>query len=1374
MPPSWPSWRLRLLAQLSRLVFGLAILFWVGLLVGWGALQWWIVPRADAWRPALQAVATRALGVPVSIGRIEARADWATVALTLHDVRLLDPEGRTALQLPRVGADVSVRSLWQLGLDRLTIEAPEMEVRRLGDGRLRVAGLDLNSAPQADSAVADWFFDQREFVLRGGRLHWIDETRPQAPVLTLEAVELLVRNPGLRHEWRLDATLPPHWGERISVRGRFTRPFWQTHPGRWRDWSGELFLQAPWLDMAELGRYVDVASAWGVRAVQAQGALRLWAQVQRGALPALTADLHWRNVRLDWIAAAQAPEPLALSRIEGRLVWQRKGDTSTLGSDDLVLEVAEGARWLGGRWRLDATSGPDGHWRAWALSADRLDLGALQRLARGLPLGHQVNAWARETQPVGELEGVELRWTAAQAGQPERWSARGRVRDLGLRAGEATPPTPDGSSAPGRPGLQGVDAEFAFDERGGRATVMLRHGALVFPGVFEEPRLVFDELQADVRWRVNANTIEVELPRLRFANADAAGSGRARWRTADPAASRARDRWPGVLDLELQLTRANAARVARYLPLTVNADARRYVQAAVRSGRASEVRFRVNGDLWDFPFASAAEGAFEVRARLHDVALDYAPAHVLPADGVPWPALERVNAELLIDRHRLEIRQADGQVSGQPTLRALQVHAVIDDYMADAPQLRVQGTVRGPGEEALRFVRRSPLSVLTAGALDRAQASGTLEVGLELRIPLDDAHSARVRGQVRFAGNDVQVQPDTPLLQGVRGSLDFTETGFEMRGASARVLGGELRFGGGMTRRDGAALVRFQGQGQVTAEGLAASPDWPWARWLGRQASGSARYTLQLGFGPQGTELRLDSDLRGLALSLPAPLAKPADSAWPLQVEIEPLPAPSAGTTRDRLRLALDTGAPIGPLRAEYERQHAGTQTNVLRGRLALGTEGPDWPATGVAAALRLSELDMDAWAQRIADPPGGAPAAATAPTVWLGATGGGYWPTQLGLSAQRVVWEGRRFDGVSLGGTRDGASWRLSLAARQFDGYVEYRGGAQERLLARLAYLQIPPSAQAELERLASQPRSMPALDVVVESFELGDRPLGRLEITASNREARQGAETVREWRLQALRLTVPEARLSAAGNWAPATSLTAPGQAAAARRTALQLRLDIDDAGALLQRFGYAGVVRGGRGRLEGALGWLGSPLALHTPTLSGELTLDVQRGQFLKADPGIAKLLGVLSLQSLPRRLTLDFRDVFSEGFAFDLLRGDVRIVRGVASTRNLQMRGVAAAVLIEGSADLVRETQDLTAVVIPELNAGTASLLAAAVNPVTGLGTLIAQWLLREPLQAAATQTFRISGPWVDPQVERIARTIEPSAASGAEDRQERTP
>jgi uncharacterized protein YhdP len=167
-----------------------------------------------------------------------------------------------------------------------------------------------------------------------------------------------------------------------------------------------------------------------------------------------------------------------------------------------------------------------------------------------------------------------------------------------------------------------------------------------------------------------------------------------------------------------------------------------------------------------------------------------------------------------------------------------------------------------------------------------------------------------------------------------------------------------------------------------------------------------------------------------------------------------------------------------------------------------------------------------------------------------------------------------------------------------------------------------------------------------------------------------------------------------------------------------------------------------------------------------MSGDVKVRLNRGQFLKVDPGAAKLLGVLSLQSLPRRLTLDFRDLFQEGFAFDAIDGDVNIQQGVASTRNLRMRGLQAVVLMEGTANLRTETQNLQVYVVPDVNAGAASLAYAAINPVVGLGTFVAQMLLRKQVSEAGTQAFNISGSWSDPQVTRVLSARELTARSDA--------
>ena len=435
-----------------------------------------------------------------------------------------------------------------------------------------------------------------------------------------------------------------------------------------------------------------------------------------------------------------------------------------------------------------------------------------------------------------------------------------------------------------------------------------------------------------------------------------------------------------------------------------------------------------------------------------------------------------------------------------------------------------------------------------------------------------------------------------------------------------------------------------------------------------------------------------------------------------------------------------------------------------MRGSIAIGLspqESAPVPDQGVLANISLSAFDLDAWSAVLSQ-------AAGTSLIGDGATSAAmsYLPTSGAVRAQELTFGGRKLHSVVAGGSREGLLWRANLDASEFNGYVEYRqpsGAGSGRVYARLAKLNIAAGTASEVEALLNeQPASIPALDIVVEDFELRGKRLGRMEVEAVNRGASgalaEGA--VREWRLNKLNIITPEAVLTATGNWA---SINAQSAAATSlrlgperRRTVMNFKLDIADGGELLSRFGMRDVVRKGRGKMEGQVAWVGSPFSLDYPSMAGAFTVNVETGQFLKADPGIAKLLGVLSLQALPRRLTLDFRDVFSEGFSFDFLRGDVAIEQGIAKTNNLQMKGVNAAVLMEGRADIAKETQDIKVVVVPEINAGTASLIATVINPAVGIGTFLAQLFLRRPLIEAATQEFHIDGSWADPKISKIDR------------------
>jgi len=1356
--PRRPSSLLKILAIAARVSLWLLLGAWLVMISAWGALHLFIVPRIGELRPQLETQASQILGVTVRIGAIQARPDGLIPSFELSNVRLVDADGREALQLPRVLAALSPRSLWNFGFEQIYIEQPQLDIRRAADGRILVAGLDLSKDQGPDSPALDWFFSQTEFVIRGGTLRWSDEQR-HVPTLALEQVDLVVRNTVRSHALRIDATPPAEWGQRFTLMGNFRQPLLSGNAGQWRKWDGQVFAQFGHVDISQLRRYANL----GLDVARGRGALRAWVDVSRGQVIGATADMALSDVQ-----ATLTPQlgALSLPVLTGRLGGRLLQGGFEFSTQELQFEMDDGLRWPGGNVRIVHVAAEGRAPARGELQADRLDLAALARIADRLPLNEPMRAAVATYAPKGLVERIQANWQGPLEA-PTRFDAKGRVVRL-----EVAP----GSSAQGTPGVRGATIDFDLNQSGGRAALALQDGQLELPGLFEVPALDFAQLATDLQWQIDGERISVQLPNLKFSNADAQGEAQVKWQTAG---ATGRARFPGVLDLQGSLSRADVARVHRYLPLEVERGVRDYLRDALTQGRVSGVRFRVKGDLHDFPFADPKLGEFRISASVRDAAYVYVPRSLQPTGALPWPALTQVNGEFLMEHASLQLKDVNARLAGAPGVRISRANAQIPNLFQGAT-VDVNAEAKGPlGEVLSVMVNGSPLGEMTGHALKQASASGNADLQLKLRLPLMEVHKTGVQGKITLAGNDLQIAPDLPRLSRARGIVHFSEAGFAISGGQARALGGELRAEGGTiqvpgasARASGPALLRVQGN--ATAEGLRQARELGIVTRLAQHATGGTNYAFTLGFRRGVPELQLSSNLQGLALNLPAPLSKSAEALLPLRLETaltrESLSAGAGATAPLQDQLTFELGRLAS---AVYVRDMSGAEARVLRGAVGVGLapgEQVPMPIDGVVANIVMQNVDVDAWNAIVSTP---AAASGTATRTTGAGLAAGYMPTSLAIRAKELTAIGRKLNQVVVGGSRDGPTWRANLDAQELSGYLEYRqssGSSAGRLYARLARLVLAPSSAKDVETLLDeQPVSIPALDIVVDDMELRGKKLGRVEIEAVNRGVgavpRDGGS--REWRLNRFNIIMPEAVFTATGNWAllnePAAGRPAAGRVQPERRrTVMNFKFDIADAGELLGRFGMRDVIRRGKGRLEGQIAWAGSPLALDYPTLGGAFNVNVESGQFLKADPGIAKLLGVLSLQSLPRRLTLDFRDVFSDGFAFDFVRGDIRIEQGIASTNNLQMKGVNAAVLMDGRADIARETQDIKVVVVPEINAGTASLIAGWINPAVGLGSFLAQLVLRRPLIDSATEEFHITGSWADP---KITRTDAPATGKG---------
>ncbi|MGV8944758.1 YhdP family protein, partial [Thermomonas sp.] len=185
--------------------------------------------------------------------------------------------------------------------------------------------------------------------------------------------------------------------------------------------------------------------------------------------------------------------------------------------------------------------------------------------------------------------------------------------------------------------------------------------------------------------------------------------------------------------------------------------------------------------------------------------------------------------------------------------------------------------------------------------------------------------------------------------------------------------------------------------------------------------------------------------------------------------------------------------------------------------------------------------------------------------------------------------------------------------------------------------------------------------------------------------------------------------------------------------------------------------GQVDGGKGKLGAQANWRGGPEAFDPLTMQASVSLNAGNGRLLELEPGAGRVLGLLGIAQLPRRLTLDFRDFFEKGFAFDHITGDVRLAQGTARTDNLTIQGPAAEINVRGSADLRTQRFDQTVDVLPKSGGLLTAVGALAGGPVGAAVGAVANAVLEKPLQGLGAKTYRVTGPWQSPKVEVTTRS-----------------
>src|ERR1700682_3838767 len=766
---AYPSWLQTTARAIRALLLATIVAFCLLLL----AVRFVAFPRLENNRDGLTQLLERQIGQPVEIDALTTGWDGWNPRVELKGGRILERgRGAPAMVLPAMRLTVAWTSVFffDLRFKELTIDQPQLSVRRDTAGKMHVAGLTIDPAhSNDDQRLADWLLRQSRIVVHDAAIIWRDELRAAAP-LSLAHVEFRLENSFAHHRFGLTGDPPAALASPLDLRGEVTG----VSLADWGGASGRFYARLDYADVAAWRSWLPLP----VPIKSGTGALRLWFQFGHGQARELVADLVLANVQAR--LGDDLPE-LTLDPLEGRLGCRAYGQQREFFTGQLVFSGRDGLR-------LDPTDlkltlrGAAETMNYGRLEFDHLELAPLRRVAAALPLPAHLRDELARVAPRGTVEQGKLGWIGDASG-PQSFNATGRLIDVGFAALDRYP------------GVSGLSGSLEGTHLGGTLKLQSRALTLELPRVFSEP-LAFDHIQGQLHWRRQHDGTTVALDKLVFDNADVSGSASGEYGTSDEG--------PGTINATAQLSRLDARQAYRYVPLASAPAIRDRLRTLLVAGSASDARVKLVGNLVDFPFADVKAGQFQVSVKGKGLTLDYAGG---------WPLLSGVDAELRFEGPRMTIDAHHARVFSTELSR---LKADIADLRHPNPVLRVDGEAPGPLADALRFIAESPVAGWIDHFTDRAEASGPGTLSFRLELPLGKPEGNQVVGEYNFANNRVKLAGEVPALSQLNGKLIFSTHEVRASPLTAEIVGGPAR----LNIASGEGRVRVDAQGSANLSAL--------------------------------------------------------------------------------------------------------------------------------------------------------------------------------------------------------------------------------------------------------------------------------------------------------------------------------------------------------------------------------------------------------------------------------------------------------------------------------------------------------------------------------------------------------------------------
>ncbi|MFQ5546731.1 MAG: YhdP family protein [Woeseia sp.] len=848
------------------------------------------------------------------------------------------------------------------------------------------------------------------------------------------------------------------------------------------------------------------------------------------------------------------------------------------------------------------------------------------------------------------------------------------------------------------PGVAGFSGQVRADRSGGRLEIESRDLRLDVPQVLAEP-IVFDDAIGTVIWRRSADSTIILSDSVRIRNADL--DSRSSLQVSLPSGAGS-----PLIDFVSNWSMTDVSAVPRYLPAKVmKPTLYAWYERALVAGRVPRGTIRITGPLDKFPF-EGGEGTLRLEAHVEDGILNFNPK---------WPTVGQISADILIENTRLYSEHNTANMLGNNTVDARVEIANMKD-----PILTIDAYSASTLEALRQLSMNSPISRVFGGQLDRVQVEGVASFDLQLRYPIRDKTNYTFTTNIRTDDGRLSIDGFAPPVTELTGLVTVTRDSIRTEMLTSRFLGEPVSIDVSRAAEDlPRHSVIVSATGSATAEGLVDDLGLP----LSGRLQGSTPYAARILFprgkmeNPQPVHIAIETDLEGLGLEAPAPVGKASDEARPLSVHVE-------FPERDRIDSFGEFGERI-KWQASFRKE--GEHWDFDRGIIAVGggklTEAE---TRGLHIVGETPEVRLADWLD-------------TAPEDSSG-PGFGERIRSIDLTIDDLYAVGQHFSRHRVRVDRGAKEWLVEVDGEQAAGSVvvpyDFSGG--QPLVVDMEKLILPGDDDDEPDRNPADPRTLPPISIKAAEFALGQRFFGSLE--ADFERTGRGLEST------SITTRDESFELDGAGRWVSETDDVADD------RSYLTGKLVSTDIEKTTERLNYEPGVVGRDMEIDIDVSWPGGPREGLLADLSGNIGIRLGSGQLDEVEPGAGRVFGLMSVVALPRRLSLDFRDVFAKGFGFDEITGNFRVDRGDSYTCDLTLKGPAADIGIIGRAGLAARDYSQTAIVSASVGDTLPVVGAVIAGPQVAAALLIFSQIFKKPLQEMGQIYYSIDGSWDEPAIE----------------------